>query len=90
MVYLNVRQQVADFDRWRAGFDANDANRRLAGATGVHHIYRDVDNPNTVSIMMEWDTADNARRFAHDPALEEVSRRAGVLGAPERVVLEHA
>jgi hypothetical protein len=90
MVYLNVRQQVADFDKWRLGFDANEANRLKAGATGVHHIYRDLDNPNTVSIMMEWDNAENARRFAHDPALEEVSRRAGVLGMPERYILRHA
>ena len=90
MTYLNVRQTVADYDKWRLGFDANESNRRAAGATGVHHIYRDVDNPNTVSIMMEWDGVDNARRFMHDPALEEVSRRAGVIGMPERYLLEHA
>ncbi len=90
MIYLNVRQTVADYDKWRLGFDANEANRLAAGATGVHHIYRDVDNPDTVSIMMEWDSVDNARRFMNDPRLEEVSRKAGVTGTPERHLLEHA
>ena len=90
MTYLNVRQTVTDYDKWRLGFDANEPARRAAGATGVHHVYRDVDNPNTVSIMMEWDNVDNARRFMHDPALDEVSRRAGVIGMPERYLLEHS
>ena len=90
MTYLNVRQTITDYDKWRLGFDANEPIRVAAGATGVPHIYRDVDNPNTVSIMMEWDSVDNARRFMHSPELEEASRKAGVIGMPERYLLEHA
>jgi len=35
MIYLNVRHTVADYAKWRAGFDAHEAARRAAGATGV-------------------------------------------------------
>ena len=33
--------------------------------------------------IMEWDSAEKARKFAQDPALAEVMKNAGVIGAPE-------
>ncbi len=38
MVYINLRVNVADYDRWRLGFDANESNRRSAGSTGVNQF----------------------------------------------------
>jgi len=55
MIYLNVRHTAADYAKWRVGFDAHETARRAAGATGVQQIYRDLENPNAVTIMMEWD-----------------------------------
>jgi hypothetical protein len=82
MVYLNVRHAVADYEKWRPFFNGDDARRRAAGATGVNQVYRDADDPNTVTIIMEWDNAGNARKFADDPALREVMQKAGVVGMP--------
>ena len=83
MIYLNVRNTVADYAKWRVGFDANETARRAAGATGVQHVYRDQENPNTITTIMEWDSAEKARKFAQDPALAEVMKKAGVTSAPE-------
>jgi hypothetical protein len=82
MFYLNVRHTVADYAKWRVGFDANETARRAAGANGVQQVYRDVDDPNTVTIIMEWDKAENARKFLDDPTLKEMMQKAGVIGAP--------
>jgi hypothetical protein len=82
MVYINVRHTAADYDKWRSFFDGDEARRRAAGATGVNQIYRDADEPNTVNIILEWDNAENARKFLDDPALREVMQKAGVIGAP--------
>jgi quinol monooxygenase YgiN len=90
MIYLNVRHTAADYAKWRVGFDAHEATRRAAGATGVQQVYRDVENPNTVTIIMEWDSAEKARKFAQDPALREVMEKAGVIGAPEVRFLNRA
>jgi hypothetical protein len=46
MVYIHLRLNVADYGRWRAGFDANESNRRSAGSTGVNQLYQDIENPN--------------------------------------------
>ena len=83
MVYLNVRHTAANYAKWREGFDAHATARRAAGATGVQQVYRDVENPNAITIMMEWENAEKARKFAQDPALREVMEKAGVIGAPE-------
>ena len=82
MVYLNVRHTVADYGAWRPFFDADEARRRAAGATGVKQVYRDVDDPNTITVLLEWDNAENARKFAEDPALREAMQKAGVIGMP--------
>jgi heme-degrading monooxygenase HmoA len=82
MVYVNVRHTVADYEEWRPFFDADEARRRAAGATGVNQVYRDVDDPNTVTVVVEWDNAENARKFMDDPALREVMQKSGVVGMP--------
>jgi quinol monooxygenase YgiN len=82
MVYINLRLNVEDYGKWRAGFDANDSFRRAGGSTGVYQIYRDVDNPNTVSLILEWKDAGKAQAFLNDPMLKQVMQAAGVIGAP--------
>jgi hypothetical protein len=82
MVYINVRHTCADYAAWRAIFDGDEARRRSVGATGVNQIYRDADDSNTVNIILEWDNAENARKFLDDPALREVMQKAGVIGMP--------
>ena len=61
MVYISMRYAVADYQVWRGVFDSNDGTRRSAGCTGVVQVYRDVDDPKTITLVMEWDSADNAR-----------------------------
>ena len=82
MVYVNVRHTVADYEKWRLFFNEDDARRRTAGATGTTQIYRDADDANIVTTLIEWNNAENALKFMSDPALREVMQKAGVVGAP--------
>jgi hypothetical protein len=90
MVYLSVRHTVADYAKWRAGFDAHEAARRAGGATGAQQIYCDAENPNAITVMMEWDSAEKARQFAQDPSLKEAMEKSGVISAPEVRFLDRA
>ena len=82
MVYINLRLNVADYDKWRVGFDANESNRKSAGSTGVNQVYRDVDNPNNVTLILEWDEAGKAQAFLNDPRTKAAMDAAGVTGRP--------
>jgi hypothetical protein len=90
MIYVNMRLAVSDYAKWRAAFDANANFRKEHGATGVNHVYRDVENPNAVMLNLEWNNLEKARLFAADPKLRELMRDAGVTGAPETRFLNHA
>jgi heme-degrading monooxygenase HmoA len=90
MINILVRHTIADYATWLPVFDAHEALRRANGATGVGHVYRDEENPNQITTILEWDTAENARRFSKDPALKEAMHAAGVTSAPEIYFLNRA
>ena len=88
MVYVNLRLNVAEYDKWRVGFDANESYRKSAGSTGVNQLYRDVDNPNNVTLILEWEEAGKAQAFLNDPRTKEAMDAAGVTGRPMVVAVE--
>jgi|SRR5450759_2679339 quinol monooxygenase YgiN len=90
MIYLSIRHTVADYATWRPAFDASESFRRANGATGVYQVYRDQANPNEITTVHEWDNAENAQKFAHNPALAELMKTAGVTSAPEARFLTRA
>jgi hypothetical protein len=83
MIYVSVRHTVADYAKWRPIFDADLVNRRAGGATGVQNVYRDLANPNDITMIFEWDSAENVQKFLNSPALAETMKGAGVIGMPE-------
>ncbi len=88
MVYINLRVNVADYDKWRAGFDANESSRKAAGSTGLNQFYRDVDNPNNVTLVLEWDESDKAQAFLNDPRTKASMDEAGVTSRPMVVAVQ--
>lgn len=90
MIYVNVRATVPDYSKWRTTFDSFAALRKDAGATGVNQIYRDVDNPSTVTTIMEWNSIDKARQHLADPKTKEAMQSAGITGTPEVRFYNHA
>jgi len=88
MVYVTVRHTAADYEKWRPMFDGDEARRRAAGATGVNQIFRDVADPNTITLVLEWDNAEKAHKFLDDPALREVMQKAGVVGMPAVIAVQ--
>jgi len=82
MVFIDLRLNLEDYEKWRAGFDSRDSLRRENGSTGVNQIYRDVDNPNTVTLILEWEDMEKAKAFLDDPKLKQAMQAAGVIGAP--------
>jgi len=79
---------VADYHTWRAGFDAQESNRKAAGSTGLNQFYRDVENPNNIALIMEWDEAVNAQAYLNDPNTKASMDAAGVTGRPMVVAVQ--
>jgi hypothetical protein len=82
MVHVCFRANVAQYEKWRPVYDGLEDLRRSKGSTGVNRVFRDADNPNTITLLLEWDTAENARGFLASPQLREAMQKSGVIGAP--------
>jgi len=82
-----VRADVKDYDEWKAGFDNA---RSFQDSAGVRHlqVLRDPDNKNTVIVLHHFDTLEDARAFAANPALAEAMKNGGVIGHPRIEIFE--
>jgi hypothetical protein len=90
MVYVSVRETVKDYKNWRPFFDNDAARRKAGGATGANQIYRDVEKPNDIALVLEWDNKQNAQKFVADPGLREVMEKSGVIGMPSVTIQDKA
>ncbi len=86
MSYVMVTHTVADYARWKPIFDADGANREIAGSKGGH-LLRSADDPNEVVLLFEWDLQE-ARQYSQREEVRAKIQAAGVLDPPEISFLE--
>ena len=89
MVHMIVRHKVADYTRWKEAFDAHLNVRKAAGETD-YRVLQSVDDPREVTLFFDWNSLENARRFASSDGLKQAMQRAGVVGDPEIRFVEDA
>lgn len=89
MVYLLVRHEVKDYARWKSIFDEHGAARQAAGSTGTN-VYQDTENPNKISVIVEFPDLEHARAFTQSPDLRAAMERGGVMTQPEASFLNMA
>jgi heme-degrading monooxygenase HmoA len=86
MPYVLVTHKVADYARWKLIFDADGANREIAGSQGGH-LFRSADDPNEVVMLFAWDLQ-QARQSSQREEVRAKMQAAGLLGPPEISFLE--
>jgi hypothetical protein len=79
--WMVVSHQVEDFDRWKEVFDAAFLTRRAVGERGAYILHNGPDRTR-VTVWFTWDTLENAKAFASDPALVNGMAAAGVISTP--------
>jgi hypothetical protein len=86
---LLIHHKVADYAKWRAGFDAHKSMQDAAGLTNAH-VYQAVTNPNDVTITFDVGDLDKAKAFVTSKDLKEAMKKAGVKGKPDISLLNAA
>jgi hypothetical protein len=76
-----VHHTVKDYAAWKPAYDKHATVRKAAGLSH-DHVLQAVDNPNAVTIVMDFSNFDNAKKFAESEDLKTVMKAAGVVGAP--------
>jgi heme-degrading monooxygenase HmoA len=87
MMHVLIRHKVADFNRWKQAFDADLNVRRHAGETGFR-LFHNAEDPHEIFVLVDWASAEEARKFMGSSEFREAMDKAGVQGAPEIHYLE--
>ena len=87
MPYLLVRHKVDDYEGWKPVFDEHGTFREQSGSKGAR-LWRNANDPNETLILFEWDSMENAQRFANSDNLRETMQRSGVADQPDVYFLE--
>lgn len=80
--YVIVQHDVADFDKWKTGYDEDAQRRKKTGLQEILVLKGD-PNANSVSVVFGISDLEKARAFFSDPQLAEKMGEAGVISAPQ-------
>ena len=89
MAHLLVHHKVEDYRKWKLAFDEHAAYRSKNGSKGGK-VFRSSSDPNEVFVLLEWDSIENAKKFAQSDQTKEVMKDAGVVGMPAIYFVEEA
>ncbi|WP_319506492.1 hypothetical protein [uncultured Methanolobus sp.] len=87
MVYVLIRHIVEDFLKWKSGFDEHASTRKESGSKGGM-LFHTSEDPNSLAILFEWDTIENAHKFTESPELKKKMEEVGVISKPEIIFLD--
>ncbi len=76
-----VQHKVKDFADWKNVYDSV-ADMRANNGELSDQIYRDASNPNSLTVIFNWDSLENAQQYAQSPELKAAMEQAGVVGPP--------
>jgi quinol monooxygenase YgiN len=86
---MYARHTVKDYDAWKSVFDSVSDLRQQNGER-AYQILRQGNGSGELILLFEWDSLENAQRYASSPELKEAMEQAGVIGKPEILFLEEA
>ena len=83
---LAVNLKVANYEKWKACFDASAQMRKAAGEQS-YQLFRKADDPNDLVMLCVWHDEDSARRFLASDDLRNAQAESGVIQHPDCTVL---
>ena len=86
MNHLFVRHRVADFPKWKAGYDSHLPVRDEVGLKEIK-LLQNVDDANDVTLLFEVADLAKARAFSSSDDLRNKMEEVGVVGPPEILFL---
>ena len=79
---MTVKHDVANFEKWKTGYEEHDSVRRSFGLTKMN-LLRLQEKPNSLFLVFHMESVERAKEFSVLPALKDVMTKLGVISAPE-------
>jgi heme-degrading monooxygenase HmoA len=81
MASMLFQHKVKDFAEWKKTFDSHAGLRASNGELSAH-VFRDANDPNSVTVINKWNSLENAQKFSHSSEPKTAMETAGVVSAP--------
>lgn len=81
MASMLIQHEVKDYQVWKKVFDSFSDLRSSNGELS-NQIFRDVSDPNKLTVINKWNSLANAQKFSASPELRAAMEKAGVVGRP--------
>jgi hypothetical protein len=85
-VTVVIHHEVKDYTAWKQAYDSDKDNRAVAGFK-VSGVFTDAANPNMVTVIGTFPSAESANTFISNPKLKEAMEKGGVMGQPQVSIL---
>ncbi len=87
MKHLLIRHKVADFAKWKKGYNAHAPARRSAGLQDLH-LLRSIEDSNEVVLLFSVASVAKAKALISSAEMRLAMKNAGVIGKPDLVILK--
>ena len=87
VTHLHVGFKVENYEQWKEGYDASIEQRKAAGEVSFQ-VFRNVDDPNTVTVLSVQESAEQVQAFMDSPDLKARMEAAGITEMGQMLIVE--
>jgi quinol monooxygenase YgiN len=87
VTHIHVGFKVENYEQWKEGYDASIEQRKAAGEISFH-VFRNVDDPNTVTVISAQESAEQVQAFMDSPDLKARMKASGIAEMGQMLIVE--
>jgi heme-degrading monooxygenase HmoA len=87
VTHAHVGFKVKNYGEWKKEYDKSKELRRASGEIAFQ-VFRNVDDPNTVTVISVQKSADEMRAFMNSPDLKERMEKSGIIEIGQMLFME--
>jgi len=87
VTHLHVGFKVENYEQWKEGYDASIEQRKASGEISFQ-VFRNLDDPNTVTVLSVQESAEQVQAFMDSPDLKARMKASGITEMGQMLIME--
>jgi quinol monooxygenase YgiN len=87
VTHLHVGFKVKNYEQWKQGYDASIEQRKASGEISFQ-VFRNVDDPNIVTVLSVQQSAEQVQAFMDSPDLQARMKASGITEMGQILIME--
>jgi len=87
VTHFHVGFKVKNYEQWKQGYDASIEQRKASGEISFQ-VFRNVDDPNTVTVLSVQRSAEQVQAFMDSPDLQARMKTSGITEMGKMLIVE--